>query len=79
MYDLNDFVLHVGGSVLIVMVVFILIFWREVRKIEERVINICSNPNCEWPIYKDDEVWKRGSDYFCHIECLISVMKKENS
>lgn len=38
----------------------------------------CANSNCKWPIYKGDQVWKRGNQYFCHLKCLVEVMKEEN-
>ena len=44
----------------------------------DKPIDICSNPNCEWSIYKGDNVWRRGRDLFCHIQCLFEVMKSEN-
>lgn len=44
----------------------------------DRRVGTCSNPNCKWPIYKGDEVWGRGRELFCHIQCLYEVMKSEN-
>lgn len=43
----------------------------------ETVVDVCANPNCEWPIYLGDEVWRRGNELYCHIQCLAEVMREE--
>lgn len=39
-----------------------------------KIVGNCSNPQCKWPIYEDDVVWKLGNKLFCHSECLIEFM-----
>jgi hypothetical protein len=40
-------------------------------------VNICTNHNCEQPIFKGDQVWHRGKDLFCKLSCLAQQMKEE--
>lgn len=43
----------------------------------QRPISVCSNPNCEWPIYKGDKVWKKGSEQYCNILCLAESFENQ--
>jgi len=44
---------------------------------DSEVVDICANPECEWPIYKGEKVWRRGKELYCHLKCLVEVMTKE--
>lgn len=38
-------------------------------------VSVCANPNCKWPIYQGDHVWRVGRDLCCHIECVMELLK----
>lgn len=36
-------------------------------------ITICANEKCESIIHKDQRVWFRGKDLYCHSRCLMTT------
>lgn len=42
----------------------------------EKVVANCGNPDCKWPIYHGDQVWKLGNKLFCNGGCLATELAK---
>ncbi|PLR93227.1 hypothetical protein [Bacillus sp. T33-2] len=49
-------------------------YWCRSCAEDEKPISICTNSNCENPIYKGDHVWQKGSDLYCQLKCLVDSL-----
>lgn len=39
----------------------------------KKIVTVCSNSDCETDIHEGQQVWHKGSDLYCNLNCLMAT------